>query len=91
MVYRSFDYITIVRSAYITGIEITHRVWEIIAIDAPVFVSPPYAAGNTTVFKPRGVAYANSASVRTSSDAPISLSITSRIAGIINNLNAVAM
>ena len=40
------------------GIVITHRVCDIIAIDAPVEVSPPYAAGNTTVFNPNGVPYA---------------------------------
>ena len=32
-----------------------HSVWEIIAIEAPVEVSVPYAAGNTTVLSPRGV------------------------------------
>ena len=28
-------------SAYISGMVTTHRVWEIIAIEAPVEVSPP--------------------------------------------------
>ncbi len=33
--------VTVVSSAYITGMVSTHSVWEIIAIEAPVEVSPP--------------------------------------------------
>ena len=29
----------------ITGIDTTESIWDIIVIDAPVFVSPPYVAG----------------------------------------------
>ncbi len=52
-----------IKTRYISGMVITERVWEIIAIEAPVFVSPPYAAGNTIVLSPSGVAKAISASV----------------------------
>ena len=44
------------KSASISGIVITHSECEIIAIEAPVSASPPYASGNTTVLSPRGVA-----------------------------------
>ena len=70
---------------------ITHKVCEIIAIAAPVCVSPPYAAGNTTVLSPSGVANAKNASVITSSDAPVSISTEIKTAGIINSLKAVAI
>ena len=38
---------------------ITHNVWDIRAIDAPVVASLPYADGKTTVLRPKGVANAN--------------------------------
>ena len=34
-----------IKIRYIKGIVITDNVWEIMVIDAPVSVSPPYAAG----------------------------------------------
>ena len=34
------------------------KIFDISAILAPVLVSPPYAAGNTIVFNPNGVATA---------------------------------
>ena len=39
-----------IQKRYISGMVTTHRVCEIIAMDAPGLVSPPYAAGKTTVF-----------------------------------------
>lgn len=60
---------------------IIQRVCEIIAIDAPGFVSPPYAAGNTTVFNPSGVAKANRVNVKTNLSAPIKNSPKINIAG----------
>ena len=48
-----------IKTRYIRGIVITQRMCEIIAMLAPVLVSPPYAAGKTIVFNPSGVAYAN--------------------------------
>ena len=49
-------YIIKFNNEYISGIVITLSVCDIIAIDAPVFVSAPNDAGQTTVFKPNGVA-----------------------------------
>lgn len=46
------------------------RVCDIIAIDAPVDVSPPYAAENTTVFNPSGVPNANKVSTSVFLSAP---------------------
>ena len=63
-------YISVVKSAYISGIVMMQRVCEIIAIDAPVDVSPPYAAGNTTVLRPSGVPNANSVSTSVFLSAP---------------------
>ena len=45
-----------VKRVYIMGMEITHKVCDIIAIAAPVFGSPPYAWGKTMVFIPKGEA-----------------------------------
>ena len=53
------------KSINIRGIEITQSVCDIIAMEAPVFVSPPNAAGKTTVLSPSGVPKAKNASVIT--------------------------
>lgn len=52
--------------------------WEISAIEAPSVVSPPYAAGKTTVLSPNGIAVAQSATLI------ISLSVFKRSKIIIN-------
>ena len=41
----SVSYNNTMKIKYITGMVATDNVWDIIAMDAPVFVSPPYAAG----------------------------------------------
>ena len=66
---------------YIIGMVMTHTVWEMVAIAAPVVVSPPYAAGKTTVFNPRGVAKAKRHIVKVISSAPNQLSSKMNIAG----------
>jgi hypothetical protein len=67
-----------------------HKVCEIIAIDAPVEVSPPYAAGKTTVFKPNGVPKAKNAIIIAVSSAPRTISNAINKAGKTISLKALA-
>ncbi len=65
------------------------RVWDIIAIAAPVSVSPPYAAGKMTVFRPMGVEYAKKQRVIVSISALRSIKIPTNKTGKIISLRAV--
>ena len=73
------------------GSVITESVWEIIAIDAPVLVSPPYADGNTTVFNPSGAANAIRESDITISFAPMHFRMSIISEGITKSLKKAAM
>ena len=76
---------------YISGNVITDNVCDIIAIDAPVFVSPPYAAGYTMVLSPKGVAKAISARVIISLFIPKAFITITNTAGITISLKNVAI
>ena len=67
---------------YISGIVITENVCETIAMEAPVSVSPPYAAGNTMELSPIGVAKHTRVKIIISSLAPKSFSTAIKIDGI---------
>ena len=66
-------------------------VLEIIVIEAPVLKSPPYAAGYTMVFIPKGVAKHMRARVRTVSFTPSNFKIITKSAGINMRRNIEAM
>ena len=84
-------YIKLVNSAYISGMVTIQSELEINAIDAPVDVSPPYAAGNTTVFSPNGVPKANNVRISVFLSAPKSHRIPTNSAGNTNNRRNVAI
>jgi len=70
------------------GMVITESVLDIIVIDAPVLKSPPYAAGYTMVFIPKGVAKHISARERMVSFIPISFKTITNTAGMITSLES---
>ena len=73
------------------GMVITQAVWEMVAMETPVEGSPPYAAGNTTVFRPKGVPKANMQSKIIRLSTPISFKSAMNRAGRTMSRRAEAM